>query len=70
MESAEENDFSTEHIPVLNEPLAERISLPTDGTVLDLTLGYGGHSFQFGKRLGPEGAILGLDVDKKCLSKN
>ena len=31
--------------------------------MVDATVGNGGHSLLFGKRLGPEGAIIGLDVD-------
>jgi len=31
--------------------------------MVDATIGQGGHSLLFGKRLGPEGAIIGLDVD-------
>ena len=53
-----------EHISVLAAPLAELIKLPTDGKLVDATLGHGGHSLMFGKTLGPEGLILGLDVDE------
>lgn len=54
---------ATGHIPVLAEPLAERIKLPRDAVMVDATIGHGGHSLLLGKRLGPEGAIIGLDVD-------
>ena len=58
-----------EHIPVLAEILAEQISLPKDGIIVDATVGYGGHSELFGKTLGPEGLILGLDVDENCIKR-
>ena len=55
------------HIPVLTEPLFERIQLPTDGIMVDATLGHGGHSKLFGQQLGPEGELLGLDVDQNSI---
>ena len=58
-----------EHIPVLTEPLLERIELPTDGIMVDATLGHGGHSKLFGRQLGPEGVILGLDVDQNSIQR-
>ena len=57
------NCAATEHIPVLADSLVEQVSFPMDGVVVDATVGNGGHSLLFGKRLGPEGAIIGLDVD-------
>jgi 16S rRNA (cytosine1402-N4)-methyltransferase len=57
------NASATGHIPVLADSLVEQISLPRDGVMVDATVGNGGHSLLFGKRLGPEGAIIGLDVD-------
>lgn len=62
-------DHSPSHIPVLCQELAERIRLPKDGLVVDATVGSGGHSRLFGAQLGPEGMILGLDVDPKCIKR-
>jgi len=56
-----------EHIPVLSVTLAEQIILPQDAAMVDATIGYGGHSFLFGRFLGPKGVIIGLDVDKKSI---
>jgi len=56
-----------EHIPVLAETLAEYIHLPRDGVFVDVTVGHGGHSRLFGSQLGPEGTLVGLDVDPKSL---
>lgn len=55
------------HIPVLSATLAEQIILPQDAAMVDATVGYGGHSFLFGRFLGPKGVIIGLDVDKKSI---
>ncbi len=37
--------------------------------MVDATIGHGGHSYLFGKELGPEGTILGLDVDRKSIQR-
>ena len=58
-----------EHIPVLAETLAERINLPRDGVMVDATIGQGGHSFLFGRTLGPAGVLIGLDVDKEAIQR-
>jgi 16S rRNA (cytosine1402-N4)-methyltransferase len=60
---------ATEHIPVLADVLVEQIKLPQDAVVVDTTIGQGGHSLLFGKRLGPKGAIIGLDVDINAIRR-
>lgn len=57
------------HIPVLTESLLEWIQLPTDGMMVDATLGHGGHSRLFGRQLGPAGKLLGLDVDQNSIQR-
>lgn len=57
------------HIPVLTAPLLEWIQLPMDGIMVDATVGHGGHSRMFGRLLGPEGEIIGLDVDEKSIQR-
>ncbi len=37
--------------------------------MVDATIGHGGHSFLFGRRLGPAGTLIGLDVDSKSLER-
>jgi len=63
----EVNGSNVEHIPVLARTLIEQINLPQDGVMVDSTIGQGGHSFLFGKTLGPDGVIIALDVDKKAI---
>jgi len=65
----EVNAPAVEHIPVLAETLSEQINLPPDGVMVDATIGHGGHSFLFGSKLGPEGVIVGLDVDKESIRR-
>ena len=67
--NGENENLPKEHIPVLKQQLAERINIPRDGLMLDATVGYGGHSFLFGENLGPDGMILGLDVDESCITR-
>jgi 16S rRNA (cytosine1402-N4)-methyltransferase len=67
--NAGNGNLPNEHIAVLKEELAERITLPRDGVMMDATVGHGGHSLLFGKDLGPDGMILGLDVDESCLTR-
>jgi len=63
------NGSIIEHIPVLAETLVEQIKLPPDGIMVDATIGQGGHSYLFGKTLGPKGVIVGLDVDKNAIRR-
>ena len=58
-----------EHIPVLARTLTEQITLPPDGVMVDATIGHGGHSYLFGKTLGPEGVLIGLDADKEAIRR-
>jgi 16S rRNA (cytosine1402-N4)-methyltransferase len=58
-----------EHVPVLAESLAEQIDLPPDGVMVDATIGHGGHSRLFGDHLGPQGVLVGFDVDPKSLDR-
>ena len=37
--------------------------------MVDATMGHGGHSFLFGKSLGPAGTLVGLDVDSNSLER-
>jgi 16S rRNA (cytosine1402-N4)-methyltransferase len=65
----EVNGSIIEHIPVLAETLAEQIKPPPDGVMVDATVGQGGHSLLFGRTLGPEAVIVGLDVDKNAIRR-
>ena len=63
------DNTSSEHIPVLIEQIAELLTLPQDAVIVDATVGHGGHSLQFGAKLGPRGTIIGLDVDETSLAR-
>ena len=68
-DNAQDESLPVEHIPVLTEPLLEWILLPKDGVMVDATVGHGGHSQLFGRMLGPEGYLLGLDVDQNSIQR-
>lgn len=55
------------HDPVLMNQVLEMLSPQPGQTVVDCTLGRGGHSSEIARRLGPEGLLIGLDVDPNNL---
>jgi 16S rRNA (cytosine1402-N4)-methyltransferase len=57
-----------EHIPVLADALLEHLALPQGGTVVDATVGLGGHAIRVLDKLGKEGRLIGLDVDEANLN--
>jgi 16S rRNA (cytosine1402-N4)-methyltransferase len=67
--SDDENSSTVEHIPVLAKTLTEQIKLPRDAVMVDATIGQGGHSLLFGDRMGPEGIVIGLDIDKNAIRR-
>jgi 16S rRNA (cytosine1402-N4)-methyltransferase len=60
-------DSAAEHIPVLAGTLIELIKLPSNGVMVDATIGQGGHSLLFGTNLGPDAVIIGLDFDNNAV---
>lgn len=68
-DNVRDEPLPVEHVPVLTEPLLDIIQLPTDGMMVDATVGHGGHSRRFGRLLGPEGFLLGLDVDQNSIQR-
>ncbi len=55
------------HVPVLYEECMENLRIIPDGIYADGTLGGGGHSMGIGRRLGPEGTLIGIDRDTDAL---
>ena len=51
------------HTPVLTREVLELLSVGPGQTVLDATVGLGGHARLFAEAIGPEGRLVGLDVD-------
>jgi 16S rRNA (cytosine1402-N4)-methyltransferase len=63
------DETASGHIPVLAKTLTEQINLPQEAVMVDATIGHGGHSYLFGKTLGPGATLLGLDIDKKSIHR-
>jgi 16S rRNA (cytosine1402-N4)-methyltransferase len=55
------------HIPVLLEPTLSLLAPCRGETVLDCTVGGGGHARVFGERIGPEGRLVINDADEATL---
>ncbi|UCC30631.1 MAG: 16S rRNA (cytosine(1402)-N(4))-methyltransferase RsmH [Phycisphaerales bacterium] len=56
------------HTPVLTREVCELLAVRAGETVLDATVGVGGHARLFAEALGPEGTFIGLDVDPANLA--
>ena len=55
------------HIPVMAKEVLDVFSPQKGESVLDVTLGLGGHAELFLKAIGDSGSLTGLDADKKNL---
>ncbi|NCO28335.1 MAG: hypothetical protein COS15_01680 [Caldiserica bacterium CG02_land_8_20_14_3_00_36_38] len=57
------------HIPVLIDEALEYLCIKKGEIIFDCTVGEGGHSIEFLKRVGPEGYLVGVDLDSSVLKK-
>jgi 16S rRNA (cytosine1402-N4)-methyltransferase len=55
------------HEPVLLEEILGGLDLRPGQTVVDCTLGRGGHAAAMGRRIGPGGLLIGMDADERNL---
>jgi 16S rRNA (cytosine1402-N4)-methyltransferase len=55
------------HDPVLVDEVLQSLDPRSGQTVVDCTLGRGGHAAAMGRRLGAEGLLIGLDADPRNL---
>ena len=58
----------TGHEPVLLNQTLELLNLRPGLTVVDCTLGRGGHAAAIAQRLGPDGLLIGIDADPNNLA--
>ncbi|MFZ1137790.1 MAG: 16S rRNA (cytosine(1402)-N(4))-methyltransferase RsmH, partial [Candidatus Sulfotelmatobacter sp.] len=56
------------HVPVLLKEAIDFLAVRRGGTVIDATVGLGGHSYEIAKRLGAPGHLIGLDKDPAALA--
>ena len=57
------------HIPVLLKETMEYLDPQENGNYIDCTLNGGGHTREILKRNGPEGKVLGIELDKDIFEK-
>jgi len=57
------------HVPVMLQEVIDYLRLEPGQTIVDATLGCGGHSLEIFKQIGPNGKILGIDWDSGVLEK-
>lgn len=58
-----------EHAPVMLHEVLEYLD-PTEGeTIVDCTLGGGGHALEICRRIGPTGRLIGIDQDASALAR-
>ncbi len=57
------------HMPVLLRAVGELIAVRRGETVVDATVGLGGHARVFAEAIGPTGTLIGLDVDPVTLGE-
>lgn len=57
------------HVPVLLREVLECLRPAPGETVVDCTVGYGGHAVEFLKRIGPTGRLVGFDIDAAQLDR-
>jgi len=57
------------HVPVLVAEVMDALHPAAGETVIDCTVGYGGHALEFLSRIRPTGRLLGFDVDAENLER-
>ena len=58
-----------EHLPVMLQETVAALSPRPGGTVVDGTLGLGGHAESLLEKLGPDGLLIGIDRDPAMLAR-
>jgi 16S rRNA (cytosine1402-N4)-methyltransferase len=67
MNSQSTDPAEPHHVPVLPAEVLELLSPQPGQTIVDATVGAGGHARLLAERLGPEGRLIGLDQDAAML---
>jgi 16S rRNA (cytosine1402-N4)-methyltransferase len=57
------------HKPVLLYEAVENLCVKKGDIIVDCTIGEGGHSVEFLKRIGSEGFLIGIDLDSNALER-
>lgn len=57
------------HIPVLFKESLDALSIKKDGVYVDGTLGGAGHALAIAQHLGPDGTLIGFDLDSNAIAR-
>ena len=57
------------HIPVLFQESIDALAIKSDGVYVDGTLGGAGHAHEIAKHLGPDGTLIGFDLDSDAITR-
>ncbi len=57
------------HLPVLLEEVLAALAPAEGGTIVDCTVGWGGHARELLRRVGPTGRVIGFDLDADNLPR-
>jgi len=62
------NNNKQQHIPVLLKEVLVYLNPKKGDVIVDATMGLGGHSEEFLKKIGTEGKLIGIDKDREALN--
>ncbi|MCX6712332.1 MAG: 16S rRNA (cytosine(1402)-N(4))-methyltransferase, partial [Candidatus Vogelbacteria bacterium] len=57
------------HVPVLLQPTIELLDIKAGETVVDATLGLGGHAKVMAEKIGVSGLLIAFDADASLMAK-
>lgn len=64
-----EQNSPNHHIPVLQEEILHILAPRVGETIVDATVGLGGHARAFLEAIGPSGKLIGIDADEQNLAE-
>ena len=56
------------HIPILCDEIMDRLDIHPHENILDVTIGYGGHSSACLEKLSQKGHLYGIDRDQEAIA--
>ena len=51
------------HIPIMQNEVVDYLINDLNGTYVDCTIGFGGHSYEILEKLNNKGFLIGIDLD-------
>lgn len=69
MDDLAQDPINAKHVPVLLDEVLNGLRLTTGATIIDATLGGGGHTSAILKQIGEQGRVLAIDADPAALRR-